>query len=107
MILEHAAPDGTDPRALAWIEEGKPPVAVGAQNFGITANKADCEAGIVVPRPEANPGLVRDCQVLAGLRHTLFLRGPDFDWNADTPIDQWLNVDVAGKSAAGDGPVAR
>jgi len=96
VILEHAAPDWTDPRALAWMEEGKPPVAVGAQNFGITAKWADCEAGIVVPQPEANPGLVRDCQVLVGLRHTIFAQGPNFDWNADTPIDQWLNVDVAG-----------
>ena len=96
VILQHAAPDWTDPRALAWMEEGKPPVAVGAQNFGITAKWADCEAGIVVPQPEANPGLVRDCQVLVGLRHTIFAQGPNFDWNADTPIDQWLNVDVAG-----------
>ena len=120
VILEHAAPDWTDGRGLVYAFEspglaradatgertdgrrvrrarGPPtrPVAARARDLDAAANQAACATGYVVPEPEANPGLVRDCQVLAGLAPDDDGR-PRWNWNAGTPVDQWEGVIVAG-----------
>ena len=120
VILEHVAPDWTDGRSLVYAFEspglawagatgertdarrvlrarGPPtrPVAALARDLDAAANQAACATGYVVPEPEANPGLVRDCQVLAGLAPDDDGR-PRWNWNAGTPVDQWEGVIVAG-----------
>ena len=120
VILEHVAPDWTAGRSLVYAFEspglawagatgertdarrvrrarGPPtrPVAALARDLDAAANQAACATGYVVPEPEANPGLVRDCQVLAGLAPDDDGR-PRWNWNAGTPVDQWEGVIVAG-----------
>ena len=53
-----------------------------------------CSNGIVVPEPEAHPGLVRDCEVLMRVRHTIEGGGTPLPWDGETPIDQWQGVRV-------------
>ncbi len=85
--------DGKDLRVVA--ESGK---------FGIRKLKppvhelsldppADCAAGVAVSDPELNPGLVRDCEALIGLRDTL-AGSAQLRWDPDTPITEWDGVDV-------------
>ena len=54
-----------------------------------------CSAGVVVPEPEQNPGLVKDCRTLLGLRDELAGRG-QLDWDADTPITEWQGIALGG-----------
>ncbi len=123
VLLEHVAPDWRDVRRLVyafesvgpggadatadWIRGRRVPhlrqpttrpVAVRARDLDAAANQAACATGYVVPEPEANPGLVRDCQVLAGLAPDADGR-PRWNWNAGTPVDRWDGVIVAGNPA--------
>ena len=79
--------DGTDVRFLA---EGTRPL--------FPPDSAMCSAGVVVPEPEANPGLVEDCRVLVRvLDHAVApTRVPGWDWHADKPMAEWSGVDVYG-----------
>ena len=56
---------------------------------------AACSAGVVVPEPEQNPGLVQDCEVLLGLRDTLAGQVP-LVWNEGTPIAEWQGIALGG-----------
>ena len=50
-----------------------------------------CSAGLVVPDPNQNPGLVFECQTL--LRIIEVLAGSaDFHWNTDQRIDTWRGL---------------
>ena len=87
--------DGTDQHILVR-EEGKgalrawrPPPPSSAVDL-----KA-CSAGSVVPEPEANPGLVRDCETLLGVRDTL-AGIAEIGWSEDIPIGAWEGVGVGG-----------
>ena len=56
---------------------------------------AVCAAGGVVPDPEANPGLVQDCEAL--LTAIEVLAGDStFSWSPDVPITRWEGVVVGG-----------
>ena len=73
-------------------------VADQAANVGavpVPATSADCGAGLVVTAPVRNPGLVRDCQTLVGLRADLFGSSPT-NWGPQVPLAQWHGVVVAG-----------
>ena len=94
-LLYTMAPDGSDVRVLA--EAGLQPVAAQASKLGVADSQAACAAGYIVPEPDANPGLVRDCKVLIGLREALF-PGDDSNWNPGTSIGQWVGVTVEGES---------
>ena len=52
-----------------------------------------CSVGIVVPDPEANPGLVQDCKTLLKSVETL-AGDSSFRWSADLPITSWAGVGV-------------
>ena len=57
-----------------------------------------CSDGVVVPDPEANPGLVKDCETLTRAIGRL-VEQPAWEalaWNADTPIAEWSGVTVGG-----------
>ena len=57
------------------------------------ATRADCGAGVVVPGPEHNAELIRDCEVLVDLREALL--GPAAtNWRAHVPVHQWRGVVV-------------
>lgn len=58
-------------------------------------DSAVCSAGVVVPDPETNPGLVQDCEML--LTAIEVLAGDSmFAWSPDVPITQWEGVVVRG-----------
>ena len=68
------------------VRKPPPPVDIGA-----------CSNGVMVPQPEANPGLVRDCEVLLDMRNTLVGHGPIvINWNEETPLSQWIGVVIDG-----------
>ena len=62
-----------------------------ADDVDVTA----CRAGIAVPDPEANAGLVADCEILLILQATL--AGTGFlGWTAESPVTAWDGVELAG-----------
>ncbi len=106
--LFSVAPDGSDLRLLAVKKGAMSPLAAAspAGPAGEAADAAACSAGVVVPDPAENPGLVQDCEVLLGMRRAL--TGPTradvgdgggaqprpLRWDAERPIDQWEGVTV-------------
>ena len=54
-------------------------------------SSAQCVNSVVVPDPDSNPGLVRDCMILLTIRDTLAGEGT-LDWSADVPIADWEGV---------------
>ena len=93
IILYTAAPDGSDRQTLAWGGAGL--VAAQAKDEDLATSRAACAAGYVVPVPEANPGLVRDCEALLAARGALF--GELLvNWGSGTPLERWEGVTVTG-----------
>lgn len=92
-VLYTMAPDGSDVQVLA--ETGIRAVAAKAWRLGVAESTAACAKGYVVPKPGANPGLVRDCEALVGVRDALFGED-DSNWSPGTPISQWVGVTVDG-----------
>ena len=93
IILYSAAPDGSDQQPLAW--QGVGLVAAQAKDEGLATSIAACAGGYVVPAPEANPGLVRDCETLLAARRALFI-GKLVNWGSGSPLAQWDGVTVTG-----------
>lgn len=92
-LLYTMAPDGSDVQVL--VEAGIQPVASKAWRLSVAESREACGTGHVVPEPEANPGLVRDCEVLLGLRDWFF--GEEVsNWHSGTPIALWVGVTVEG-----------
>ena len=56
---------------------------------------SSCSAGTVVPKPEENQGLVRDCEVLLAIRDKLAGRA-SLKWDAGARIWNWQGVGVKG-----------
>ena len=99
------ASDGTDLKVLAKQEQR---IDRGHFYYAIVAanprpphppvDPAACSSGIVIPDPEANPGLVADCEALLMARD--WLAGDVFlDWHENLPIQEWEGVTVAGQPA--------
>lgn len=65
--------------------------------MGIASKPYDesCSNGIVVPSPEHNLGLVRDCEGLMEIRDAL-IGGGDVNWTYDEPLFTWDHVIVGG-----------
>ena len=61
-----------------------------------------CSAGVVIPDPKENPGLVEDCRTLLGLRDTLAGRA-ELGWDTVTPIAEWEGVSLSGSPLRVDG----
>ena len=81
--------DGTDRRVLAFWDHDGTLHAVPPEH--VTA----CSAGVVVPEPEANPGLVQDCVDLFEMRDTL-AGSAQLNWDFETPITEWEGLSVRG-----------
>lgn len=87
------APDGTDVVPLVRAAPTGELVAVQSERYRADSVTRACRAGFVVKDPANNPGLVRDCEVLAGLRDALF-GSRIVNWTADTGIREWTGVIV-------------
>ena len=55
----------------------------------------ECSSGTAVENPDANPGLVADCDALLAARDTLKGNGI-LNWSADVAIGEWHGVTVGG-----------
>ncbi len=50
-----------------------------------------CSNGVVVPSPESNPGLVKDCEALAHIRDALDRTGV-LNWSGDRALTAWQGL---------------
>ena len=92
-VIYTIARDGTDRRVLAL---GSPERLVAANaDWGADRDAAACAEGFVVPKPQENAGLVRDCQTLIAMRDTLS-EGLISQWHAEKPIGEWTGVEIGG-----------
>ena len=86
--------DGTDLRFLVIVDEEGRIHALDPSLTERPVNLAACSAGRVVPEPEANPGLVHDCEVLLSVRGRG--GGVELDWSESTPIGEWEGITLGG-----------
>ena len=93
--LYTTAPDGSDVRVLVRRGIG----GIFAENSDWISTDFDlraCGEGFVVPKPDKNPGLVRDCEVLIKTRNVLTGEETLLLWNRNIPITYWAGVSVEG-----------
>ena len=88
------APSGHDVRVLLQLAGGAGPHAVGARLREIPDTNG-CRAGVAVPSPAANAGLVADCEILLRLQDLLSPQG--MHWSHDQPMTAWRGVTVGGE----------
>ncbi len=82
--------DGSNWRNLVWVAEDDGAV----HSVNTPVDRAVCSAGIVVPEPEANPGLVKDCRTLVGIWN--YYGWDELAWDTSAPITEWEGVVVGG-----------
>ena len=110
IVLYTMARDGADMGVL--VRGGRSLVAENSGWQNVDAGIASCSEGFVITEPERNPGLVRDCEILMGMRDTLtgenrwetYGRNIDgsfprddlgnvvLNWSPGTPMEQWTGV---------------
>ena len=100
VALYTSALHGSDVRVLLirWHDDRLE--AVGPEQRPST-NAASCSDGVVVPDPESNPSLVRDCQTLVAIMDGIAVVG--LNWDADTPIAEWEGVSLDASILGEDG----
>ena len=59
----------------------------------VPVDASACAEGLVVPEPEANPGLVQDCETLLTIRDVLS-GDADLDWDGHSPMEEWEGVTI-------------
>ena len=86
---------GSAPRMLVGRQEDDSLEGLGTVPGDISAELAACGEGVAVPEPDANPGLVEDCEALLVVQNVL--AGPGkLNWLVDTDIRDWEGVVVEG-----------
>ena len=100
VVVYTAAVDGSDVRVIARSRDDGLLEAVGPEQRPST-DIASCSAGVIVPDPESNPGLVRDCEALVEMSERLVVTG--LNWDEDTPITEWEGVTLEVPIAVEDG----
>ena len=99
-FLVTLAPDGTDARGLVWLDKERVEygemVAWNAPRPHTAVDLGVCAAGLIVPSPRENPGLVQDCKTLLGLRDTLAGHAM-LNWNGETPLAKWWGITLGGE----------
>ena len=103
VVLYTMAPDGSDVQVLAeWKRNTRGvPIAVGPDQRR-SVDVASCSAGVVVPNPGANPGLVQDCEALVMMIDRIAVVG--LNWDADTPIAEWEGISLEAPVLPGGAP---
>ena len=94
--LYTTAPDGSDVRVLVRRGIG----GIFAENSDWISTDFDlraCGEGFVVPKPDKNPGLVRDCEVLIKTRNVLTGEETLLLWNRNVQIADWAGVSLEGE----------
>ena len=94
-LLVTAARDGTDLRFLVGVTEKGYLYVLAPPLSERPVDLAACSAGRVVPEPEANPGLVNDCEVLLSIRDRLG-GVVELNWNESAPMAEWEGVILRG-----------
>ena len=89
VALYTMAADGSNVRVLARRTDDGALKAVGPE-LRPSADVASCSRGVVVPNPDMNHSLVRDCEALVGMIDRIAVVG--LNWDADTPISEWEGV---------------
>lgn len=91
--------EGRDDRRDRWVVVRDRDGFVAEQaHFGSTAaiaTRESCRAGVVVPRPRQDRGLVSDCEALVELREALFGQTA-VNWKSHIPLRHWQGVVVDG-----------
>ena len=81
--------DGATPRVLVGRREDGSLAGLGVVRGDISAEVAACGEGVAAPDPEANPGLVEDCEALLAVQNAL--AGPGgLNWHVDRSIGEWV-----------------
>ena len=84
-----------DPNAVAFyaltVEASDGSGGTTTAAVGISLILAECSNGTVVPLPDDNPGLVRDCSLLLSAKDALAGEG-SLNWSADTALRSWQGV---------------
>ena len=92
-LLYTMAPDGSDVRLLAKYDAEGQLRAVAREPDRGDVDVAGCGAGVAVPDPTADPGLVRDCETLlrvqAAWQHSL-------NWDTDRSLGEWDGIVLGG-----------
>ena len=87
--------DGLLRRVLVGRQRDGSLVGLGVERGDISAEVAACGGGVVVPNPEANPGVVEDCKALLEVQNAL--AGPGgLNWLVDRDIREWDGIVVDG-----------
>ena len=87
--------DGTDVRVLATGSVGSGVQAAGLPRSEPPAHLAACASGVAVANPQHNVGLVRDCEALLTIQHSL--GGIErLKWQGDRPMAEWTGVSIEG-----------
>ena len=90
-IVRTMAPDGSNVRVLVLVHAEDGLQAMGPRPPAGPVDVAGCAAGTAVPRPEANPGLVQDCETLLIVQAQLVGVG-GLGWTTDRPLKDWDGV---------------
>ena len=101
-VLYTMAADGSDIRILVRKEYNGSLQARGPEERPSVPDSAACSAGVVVPDPEANLGLVSDCEALVEMTDIVWPIGTGPNWNASAPIVDWQGVTLGDPLAAED-----
>ena len=88
--LQTVAPDGSNLRLLV-IEHEDGLQAVAPRPVDEPGDVAGCSAGTAVPQPDANPGLVQDCETLLIVQAQL-AGARRLGWATNRPITEWQGV---------------
>ena len=99
IALVTVAAEGTGPRVLVRRQEDGELVGLlvglGVARGNLSADVAACGEGVAVPDPEANPGLVEDCETLMEVQNALAgSRG--LDWLVERNIGGWEGIVLGG-----------
>ena len=95
LVLYTMAADGTDVKVLVAHNDDGGMESKGVVEGDISADIAACAEGWMVPNPEANRGLVQDCEALVVVQNAL--AGPGgLNWLVDRNIAEWEGVAVGG-----------
>ena len=91
------AADGSDPLPLmlAWRRADGRLVGRGGPREDISAYVAGCRAGVAVPDPEENPGLLEYCKTLLEVQNALAGRD-ELHWFVEWSMSEWEGVVVEG-----------
>lgn len=99
-----SAADGSEVRGVVWAnwlrtQNFTDPISLLPWNKPTVKSEVDtsvCRTGTTVPDPEANLGLVQDCETLLEMRDTLDPRSR-LNWRGGISITEWQGVTLGGR----------